>query len=66
MTRDEAIQAMRRGERVRHRHFGDEEWIEMVNCCTILTEEGYRFGLEDFMAGRDGEGFKEGWSIVKK
>lgn len=66
MTRVEAIQAMRNGERVTHEFFMDDEWIEMIGCCIILTEDGYEHPSDLFWADRMSESFNRGWFTVKK
>jgi hypothetical protein len=51
MTRDEAIEAMKKGWKVTHEYFTPEEWITMRGE-KILLEDGVECTQEEFWAGR--------------
>jgi len=65
MTKDEALQVMKLGERVTHRFFTSEEFIYMKDH-DIYTEEGYNMGTvfgEFWQMRQDEFGWKDGWSL---
>lgn len=62
MTKDEAIQAMKEGHKVTHRHFSDDEWITMKDG-KIIDENGYKLYAVEFWFYRESDSFKTGWSI---
>lgn len=66
MTKDEAIAAMKAGEKVTHKHFLDTEWITMEGNLTIITEEGYSISTVEFWGYRQSESFNNDWSIYKQ
>lgn len=65
MTKQEAIQAMQDGKKVRHEYFSDDEFIFMIDD-EICDERGFqmRAGNIDFWTDRKGEQWENGWSIV--
>lgn len=66
MTKQEAIQAMQDGKKVRHEYFMDDEFISMTDN-EIFDEKGYKMrGANfDFWTDRKGEAWENGWSIVE-
>lgn len=64
MTKDKAIEAMKKGLKVRHYYFGDNEFIYM-DAGMIVTEEGYKVKPIEFWAYRSTKGWQNGWSIIK-
>ena len=65
MTKDEAIQAMLKGEKVTHTTFTDEEWITMDGPREVKTEDGYTSNTALFWQHRNHPNFSKGWSIWK-
>lgn len=66
MTKDEAIQAMLKGEKVTHTTFTAEEWVTMTSPRDLLTEEGYTHNTALFWQHRNHPNFSKGWSIWKE
>lgn len=64
MTKQEAIQAMEKGEKVTHTYFSPDEWITIQNG-SILTEEGYLIYQDEFWSYRENSYFNEGWELYK-
>lgn len=58
MTREDAVRAMKNGEKVTHRNFIEEEWCEFRDG-GIYTEDGYHFS--ECFYKRDM--FSDGWRI---
>jgi hypothetical protein len=66
LTKEQAIEAMKRGEKVTHRYFSRDEWVAMDKVGgAYLTEEGYRIGQAEFWEYRKGESWETGYSIWK-
>lgn len=65
MTKSEAREALRRGCKVEHQAFLDDEWIRQEGL-VIFTEEGYEILAEDFFNLRQHSGFDDGWSIIEE
>lgn len=61
MTKQEAIFAMIRGEKVTHRYFTSDEYIYM-NRQEIYSEDGVNHGVT-FWHYRQGEEWKKDWQI---
>lgn len=62
MTKQEAIEQMKKGEKVTHTYFSDNEYIYQKGCI-IYSEDGVRH--EEFWTLRNGLLFEDGWSIFK-
>lgn len=64
MTREDALQAMIDGNIIRHRYFGDDEYIYMKGQF-IFTEEGYNMWSvhDEFWQSRKGGAWEDGWEI---
>lgn len=63
MTRNEAIEAMKNGRKVRHTYFSPDEWVAMV-LGMIVLEDGVTCEPEEFWKWRKSLIFDNGWSIV--
>lgn len=63
MTKQEAIHAMVRGERVMHRFFTPEEWVIMKNG-VVVFEDGVRCSLIEFWNDRTGKDWESDWEIL--
>jgi hypothetical protein len=63
MTKNEAIEAMKKGERVTHDFFLPNEWVTMDEDGFIRTEENYLAYPEQFWADRRGLSWNAGWSV---
>jgi len=66
MTKQEAIQAMQEGHKVRHAFFMESEWIMKSpnNPNNYVTEEGYEVSADLFWMDRNGNSFLVAWEIV--
>jgi hypothetical protein len=64
MTKQEAITAMQRGEKVTHKYFSPDEWITINDYCQIEDESGYRHEQDSFWLDR-GEQFDVGWELFE-
>ena len=64
MTKAEAIQAMREGNKVTHGYFSDHEYITMRGN-VIFTEKGYSLWANEFWSYRTGDAWETGWSLFK-
>lgn len=66
MTKIEAIEAMKRGEKVTHPYFSDTEYITMKGNFTIVDEKGYHCEDKIFWSYRVSSAFEKDWSIFKE
>jgi hypothetical protein len=64
MTKTEAIEAMKRGEKVTHQYFTQDEWVTMKGN-RIVFEDGVNMSPDEYWAYREGNGWKDEYSIVK-
>ena len=62
MTRNKAIKAMKRGQKVTHRFFNDHEWVTIENGM-VVAEDGHKFLLEIFMGHRNSGAWLTDWSL---
>jgi hypothetical protein len=62
MTKSEAHEAMKNGEKVRHTYFTDDEWATM-EMGMIVLEDGVRCSPAEFWKWRQHKEFDDGWSI---
>jgi hypothetical protein len=62
MTKSEAIEAMKRGEKVTHTYFCSSEWMTMRGCM-IELEDGIACTERDFWSDRTDQGWESGYSI---
>lgn len=63
MNKVEAIQAMRAGNKVRHRFFSDDEYVTMVGDL-MVDEGGYEFSQTMFWNDRTAMVWENDWEIV--
>jgi len=63
MTKDEAIDAMREGKKVAHRHFTGEEWVKETGT-RYEFEDGCMCEPREFWAHRVHSSWVDGWSVV--
>ena len=61
LTKEEALQKMIEGNKVRHRYFSEDEYIHIVDS-KMLTEDGCRF--EDGFEDRNTAEWLTGWCTV--
>ena len=59
MNREEALQEMKAGAKVRHEYFTSEEYLFMDRYGRIMTEDGYEFA-DQFFAN---DWFATGWQV---
>jgi hypothetical protein len=62
MTRIEAIAEMKKGNKIKHLFFLDNEWMTMRNG-EIITEEGYKHFPYEFWSYRQLESWNDGYSF---
>jgi len=62
MTKQEAIEAMQKGEKVTHRYFSKYEWAKLEGH-SIITEDGVRITEKEFWSIRTNPAWEEDWSI---
>jgi hypothetical protein len=67
MTREQIIEALEKGETVRHLYFDKDECIRQdLNTGDYIDEKGYVLDRADFWKYRQEKYFDTGWEIVKK
>jgi len=66
MTKQEAIQEMKKEKKLTHTTFSDEEWITMAGLDTIVAEDGYTMAEEDFWKYRSSFIFQNNWNFFTK
>lgn len=65
MTKDEAIEAMKQGKSVRHRHFTDEEYLSSNESGDTLMLDGkITIAAEEYWLWRQEDYFLTDWEIV--
>lgn len=64
MTKKEALELARKGEKITHRFFAKNEWITLRGC-KIETEEGYFIDQELFFQMRPDQVWQNGWSVFQ-
>lgn len=64
MTKDEAIQAMKDGKKVKHRFFTSHEWMKIRKDGMYHFEDGHVFSAELFWADRYVPWWERDWQIV--
>lgn len=65
MTKQEALQAMREGNKVTHKYFTDDEWVKSNQDGTILIlEDGVECSPAEFWRWRTDEYWNNDWSIL--
>jgi hypothetical protein len=65
VTKDEAVSAMVRGEKVTHVNFSPEEYVSITHDHMYLFEDGVRCTPLEFWTHRMEESWSNGWSIYK-
>lgn len=65
MNKTQMLEALRRGERVRHRNFSSDETMELFGS-VIIFEDGCACSVEEFWKFRTDRSWDEDWGIVKK
>lgn len=66
LNKDQAIAAMKRGKKVRHKFFMEHEWITMDKDGNIVTEDGMTQVEYDFWnPSRNSSAWFWDWEIVK-
>lgn len=63
MTKAQAIQAMKEGEKVTHRYFDSGEYIFIDQNGSITSEDGCSISYEDFWALRSAIEWDSNWNI---
>ncbi len=65
MKRQEAIAAMKKGIKITHDAFSDNEWMSMKGN-KIITEDDYSHSVKEFWSYRQGETWDKGYSTFNK
>ena len=64
MTKQEAIQAMREGKKVTHRHFTGLEWVATNQSeSEYIFEDGVKCSAQLFWALRSDESWETDWEL---
>ena len=63
MTKEEAIKAMKQGQRVTHKYFSPNEWVTINKSGEYLFEDGYTISEQQFWKLRSSNEWETGWSI---
>jgi hypothetical protein len=63
MDKEQAIEAMRQGHKVAHRHFTEEEWVKESDI-GYEFEDGILCGKDEFWRWRSDDSWLSGWKIV--
>lgn len=64
MTKEEAIQAMKNGRKVRHCYFSKEEWMTMNSDGMVVLEDGVICTLEDIYRWRTSKNWEDGYEVI--
>jgi hypothetical protein len=64
MTKKQAIEAMKEGKKVAHRHFDDHEWMKMDGE-KFEFEDGVRCSQNLFWSDRQNDSWESDWRIVE-
>jgi hypothetical protein len=64
LTKQQALEAMAKGHKVKHRYFTAEEWMWEKDGM-VEFEDGCRATFSRFWHTRQDECWQTGWSIVK-
>lgn len=62
MTKEQAKQAMRDGNKVTHRHFSPDEWVTMVGD-QLKLEDGVVCYPDEFWRWRTDKTWDDGWDF---
>ena len=65
MTKDEAIQAMREGKKVRHYYFSPDEWMTLTTGGMYLLGDGVVCTPAEFWKWRPEVQWELNWEIYK-
>lgn len=64
MNKLEAIEAMKKGHKVTHRNFADDEWVKSTKSGTLYEfEDGVMTDMHTFWSVRSNPSWEEGWTI---
>jgi hypothetical protein len=63
MTKNEAIQAMREGKKVRHYYFSKDEWMTLTSGGMYLLEDGVVCSPSEFWRWRTEKSWDTDWEI---
>jgi len=64
MSKEDAIEAMKRGDKVTHSFFSPDEWMT-IDKEKILLEDGVRCDPDEFWRYRKGKHWDAGYSIFQ-
>jgi hypothetical protein len=66
MTKQEAIEALDRGEKITHKYFSPDEWVKKYdNNGNLILEDGVICSEWEFWYHRTQDFFNNGWEIYK-
>lgn len=67
MTKQEAIEAMKKGEKVTHRYFTSDEWVKTNQDATLyILEDGVECSPLEFWMWRTDIAWNSDWEIFKQ
>lgn len=64
MTKEEAIRAMSKGKKIRHRYFSKDEWVTINSSGLYEFEDGVKVDPSLFWMDRQDSYWNDGWSLV--
>jgi hypothetical protein len=65
LTKEQAVEVMRAGHKVRHRYFEEHEWVTMWGDRMVIDETLSKISFEEFWGPmRDGLAWNDDWTIV--
>ena len=64
LTKSEAIEAMAKGHKIRHRHFSKDEWMTMVGSLIRFEDCNY-CTVDEFWICRQDDSWSTGWSVIE-
>jgi len=66
MTRFEAFEkSATTGCAIKHRFFSEEEFITINPYNKIITDDGYRFSIDEFLKYRNSKEWETDWEVIE-
>lgn len=65
ISKEQAIEAMKAGQKVAHRYFSPNEWVKMEGDLNIINQDGCSIPVEEFWKFRYRKEFLTDWYILE-